>query len=271
MAVGGQARGLIYPTTMPGKEHKSVVQESFTRQAEAYAAAPVITDPERLRRLVEAIAPARGAHALDVATGPGLLALALAERCREVVGVDLTEAPLAIAERNRRERGATNVRFQKGDADRLPFADGEFDIVICRFALHHFEHPTRVLMEMARVSREKVAVEDLEASESPAQAQYHNKFERLRDPSHTRALAASELIAMFAACGLKIERQYSDHLEQNLERWLATTQTPVGRAAEVRAMIERDAREDLSGTRPFLRDGQWFFRQQTLALVGRKI
>ena len=255
---------------MPGKQHKSIVQESFTRQAEAYAAAPVITDPERLRGLVEAIAPVSDARALDVATGPGLLALALAEHCREVVGVDLTEAPLAIAERNRHERGATNVRFQTGDADRLPFADGEFDIVVCRFALHHFEDPARVLREMARVSRDKVAAEDLVASEEAARAAYHNRFEQLRDPSHTRALPPSELMAMLASCGLTVERQYSGHLEQNLERWLATTQTPDGPAAEVRAMIERDSREDLSGTRPFMRDGQWFFRHETLALVGRK-
>ena len=258
---------------MPDSAHKTVVQESFTRQAEVYAVTPTVADPVRIARLVEAIAPAPESRVLDVACGPGFLALAFGERCREAVGLDLTDAPLAIAERNRQERGLTNVRFQRGDADRLPFADGEFDVAVCRLALHHIEEPGRVLRQMARVCRPqgKVAVEDLVSSEHRARGDYQNQFERLRDPSHTRALAASELLGLFTAAGLEIERLYSGELVQNLERWLANSQTPPDRAAQVRAMIDRDAREDLSGTRPYFEDGQWFFRHPTLAVVARRL
>jgi SAM-dependent methyltransferase len=208
-----------------------------------------------------------------VACGPGFLALAFAQRCREALGLDLTDAPLAIAEKNRQQRGLSNARFQRGDADRLPFADGDFDVVVCRFAFHHLEEPARVLGEMARVCRRQgtVAVEDLVSSEHPARGDYHNRFERLRDPSHTRALAPTELLGLFTAAGLELERLYSSELVQNLERWLANSQTPPERAAEVRALIVRDAREDLSGTRPYLADGQWFFRQPTLAIVARRL
>ena len=258
---------------MPDSQHKAVVQESFTRQAPVYAVTPTVADPSRITRFIEAIDPAAPARVLDVACGPGFLALALAARCREVVGVDLTDAPLAIAERNGRERGLVSVRFQRGDAERLPFAEEEFDVVVCRFAFHHFEEPGRVLREMARVCRSqgKVAVEDMVSSEHHARGDYHNRFERLRDPSHTRALAPTELLALFAAAGLELERLYSGELMQNLERWLANSQTPPENAAEVRAMIERDGREDLSGTRPYLEDGEWFFRQPTLAVVARKL
>ncbi|HYN16174.1 MAG TPA: methyltransferase domain-containing protein [Terriglobales bacterium] len=258
---------------MSESPHKAVVQESFTRQADVYAVTPTVADPARIERLVEAVDPAAESRVLEVACGPGFLALAFAARCREAVGLDLTDAPLAIAEKNRRERGLANVRFQRGDADRLPFADGEFDVVVCRFAFHHFEEPGRVLREMARVCRPqgRVAVEDLVSSEHRGRADYQNRFERLRDPSHTRALAPSELLALFTAAGLELERLYSGELVQNLERWLANSQTPPGPAAEVRAMIERDAREDLSGTRPYLEDGQWFFRQPTLAVVARRL
>jgi hypothetical protein len=58
---------------------------------------------------------------------------------------------------------------------------------------------------------------------------------------------------------------------QNLERWLANSQTPPDSAAQVRALIDRDAREDLSGTRPYFKDGQWFFRHPTLAVVARRL
>ena len=253
--------------------HKEKVREEFTRQAEAFASLRELHSPERLQRLVNAIDSAPGARALEIATGPGHVAMALAERCREVVGVDITDALLAIAERTRRERGLANVRFERAAADHLPFADAEFDIVLCRFAFHHFEDPAVPLREMTRVCRTggRIAVEDLAASEIRERADYYNHFERLRDTSHTRALPISELLRMFGADRLEIVTVYTSDLVQPLERWLQNSQTPPDRAAEVRGMLARDEREDLSGTLPFRRDGELFFAQKTVALIGRRL
>jgi ubiquinone/menaquinone biosynthesis C-methylase UbiE len=253
--------------------HKDTVREEFTRQAEAFAGLRELHSRERIERLVNAINPKPGARALEIATGPGHVAMALAERCREVVGLDITDAPLAIAERTRRDRGLANVRFQRADADQIPFADGEFDVVLCRFAFHHFEDPAIALREMTRVCREdgRVAVEDLAASEIPERAEFYNRFERLRDTSHTRALPISELLRIFGAQGLDIETVHTDELVQPLERWLANSQTPSERAAEIRAMFARDEGEDLSGTRPFHRDNELFFTQKTVCIVARRL
>ena len=269
---------------MTDSAHKAVVEQEFTRQADAYAVAPTVSDPERIARLVQAVAPASDARVLDVACGPGFLALAFATHCRVAVGVDLTHAPLAIAQKKLRvpipmscERGETwgtpgrNVRFIRGDADRLPFRDREFDVSVCRFALHHMENPGRVVREMARVCRGTVTAEDLVTSEHGGRGNYQNHVERLRDPSHTRALPCSELIGLFTAAGLEIDRLYSGEAEQPLELWLSNSQTAPDRADEVRAFMERDARENLSGMRPYKKDGQWFFRHTTLTLVGRSI
>src|SRR5208337_4832637 len=100
-------------------DHKAVVREEFTRQAEAYAEAAPIKDPERLKRLVEAVNPRSDARVLEVATGPGHVTMAFAAVCREVVGLDLTDAPIGIANRARRERGLDNVRFEVGAAEHL--------------------------------------------------------------------------------------------------------------------------------------------------------
>ncbi|MBV8773687.1 MAG: methyltransferase domain-containing protein [Deltaproteobacteria bacterium] len=254
-------------------EHKAIVREEFTRQAEAYASAAVITDQDRLARLVAAIAPGDGGRAIEIATGPGYVAMALAEKCREVIGIDLTEAPLNIAERTRMNRGLTNVSFRTGDAEALPFADGEFDIAVCRFAFHHFEHPADVLAQMCRVFRDgaTIAIEDLYASELPARASYYNHFERLRDHSHTRAMPPTELIAMLAGARVELQRLYSDDVIVETEAWLQSAQTAADDAAEVRRLLEEDMLNDLSGARPFRRDGRIMFRQRTVALVGRKL
>src|SRR5260370_17067479 len=109
---------------------------------------PLVAERAQLMRLVQAVRPRPQARVLDVATGPGFVALAFAEAGCEVVGIDLTEAPLAIAEQTRQSRGLTNVCFQLGDAEQLPFEEEAFDVVVSRFALHHYEHPQRVLSEM---------------------------------------------------------------------------------------------------------------------------
>ncbi len=251
-------------------QHKDLVREEFTRQAPAYADAPVIKDPLHLDKLVDAVRPAPEARGLEVATGPGHVALAFARVCREVVGVDLTEAPLKIANKMREERGLSNVHFQLGDVEaRLPFADGEFDVVVCRFAIHHFEDPRIVVAEMSRLCRigGTVAVEDLIASEHPDRAEYHNRFERLRDSSHTRVLSLSEMVRILAASGLELVRFSSDGLPNPVERWFDSAQTP----ADKRAMIERDLREDLSGTNPRRIDGELFFTHRTAIVVTRKL
>lgn len=255
------------------REHKDVVREEFTRQADDYAVAPMIRDTDHIEQLLRAVKPAADARVLEVATGPGHVAMAFAKVAREVVGVDLTEAPLRIAERMRAERALGNVTFRTADAEKLPFNDGEFDVVLCRFAFHHFERPAVVISEMSRVCRVggTVAVEDLIAGEHPERAEYYNRFERLRDLSHTRALPLSELIGIMAAAGLEIVRFESSAIRNPVEPWLKSAQTPSDRAAHARAMIERDLEQDLSGARPFRLSGELFFTHRVAIMVARKL
>src|SRR5713101_4992823 len=256
------------------REHNQVVREEFTRQAVAYAANPAIADPERIARLVQAVNPTADARVLEVATGPGYVAMGFAAIAREVVGIDLTEAPLAIAEQRRQEQELHNVRFQLADASRLPFADGEFDVVVCRLAFHHFEQPPRMLGEMVRVCTPQgtVVVEDIVVSEHPVRGAYQNRFENLRDPSHTAAFSLSMLLKLFAEAGLEVGHVSTGHLSQVVERWMANAQTPADTAAQVRHLIEQDGLHDLSGTQPFRNaDGQWCFTQRTAIVVGRKL
>lgn len=90
-------------------QHNDVIRESFTTQAQAFAANPWVTDEERIRRLVAAARLKGDERVLDIATGPGYIAEAFAGVAREVVGVDLTEAMLAIGKQRTQERGVTNV------------------------------------------------------------------------------------------------------------------------------------------------------------------
>src|SRR5471030_514972 len=84
-------------------------------------------DPLWRRALIDRVAPTDGQRVLDVASGTGLVAFALARRSGcEVVGVDQSEAMLAVARGQLAQAPelAGRVRFQQGEAERLPFGDG---------------------------------------------------------------------------------------------------------------------------------------------------
>jgi ubiquinone/menaquinone biosynthesis C-methylase UbiE len=131
-----------------------------------------------------------------------------------------------------------------------------------------------MLREMMRVCTPQgtVAVEDIVVSEHPARGAYQNRFENLRDPSHTAAFSLGILLKLFAEAGLEIGHVSTGHLQQVAERWMANAQTPADKAAQVQHLIEQDGLHDLSGTQPFRNaDGQWCFTQRTAIVVGRKL
>lgn len=253
--------------------HNQLIQQEFTKQAQAYATNPSIVDPEWAMRLVDVAEPQPTDRVLEVATGPGYVALAFATRTQEVIGVDLTAAPLAIAEQNRQARELANVRFETADANALPFEDGTFDIVVCRLAIHHFFEPAQVLGEMVRTCRNggKVIVEDLIASEHEARATYYNQWERLRDPSHTTALSLTQLLAIYTRLGLETIHIKMEDRTQIVEQWLQNAQTPVDAAVQTRQQITDDLAQGLSGLHIFYNEaGELCFDHRMATVVGQK-
>jgi demethylmenaquinone methyltransferase/2-methoxy-6-polyprenyl-1,4-benzoquinol methylase len=163
------------PFYAPGEQRAEKVQALFATIATRY---DFINDVQSLglhrhwkRRLVALANPKPGTRALDVCCGTGDLALALAAHGAEVTGLDFSEAMLAVAEDRRRRsevagqkagtganptsdlRPLTSVRFLHGDAMKLPFADGSFDLVTVGYGLRNLASWEAGLTEMARVAR----------------------------------------------------------------------------------------------------------------------
>jgi demethylmenaquinone methyltransferase/2-methoxy-6-polyprenyl-1,4-benzoquinol methylase len=111
-------------------------------------------DPRWRRTLVSAIDPRTGQRILDVATGTGLVAFELATRGRcEVVGLDQSDEMLAVAVKRLAQRPDLTglLSFMHGEAERLPFADAEFDALSFTYLLRYVDDPAATLRELARV------------------------------------------------------------------------------------------------------------------------
>ena len=184
--------------------HDAEIADQFTRQAELFASSPVLHSEAALGLLVDAANPEPGDMSLDVACGPGSVVAAFARRVRHAVGLDATEKMLDQARKLVASAGLANTNFQQGDVYALPFADASFDIVSCRFAVHHLEDPPRAIAEMVRVCRPggRIVVCDGLASDDPAKAAALNRMEKLRDPSTVEFRTQGYLVQLFAGAGL---------------------------------------------------------------------
>jgi ubiquinone/menaquinone biosynthesis C-methylase UbiE len=100
---------------------------------------------------IAALVPA-SATVLEVAPGPGFLAIELAKRGLTVQAVDVSTTFVEIARRNAAAAGVM-PRFELGDAAALPIGEASIDFVVCRAAFKNFSQPVRALAEMRRVLR----------------------------------------------------------------------------------------------------------------------
>ncbi len=111
-------------------------------------------DPRWRATLVDQINPLPGQRVLDVATGTGLVAFALARRGCTVVGLDQSDDMLAVARRDLSDHHPTladRITFVRGEAEKLPFDDGEFDALTFTYLLRYVDDRAATMRELARV------------------------------------------------------------------------------------------------------------------------
>jgi ubiquinone/menaquinone biosynthesis C-methylase UbiE len=169
-------------------------------------------------QLRDFVLPEGDDRGLDSGTGAGTLALALAPLVREVVGVDVVPELLERARRN----APANVTFVEGDATNLPFDDGDFDLSCSRRTFHHIARPELAVAELARVTAPggRIFVDDQIAPVDPLEALELDRFERARDPSHTRTLPDIDFRHLFEANDLILQRSRFQTHRRELDYYL---------------------------------------------------
>src|SRR5215469_13560227 len=197
---GATGRGLG-SRVVPGS-HNDAVREQFRIQAQTFDDQGFAT--ANLDWIVAQLAPGAAEQVLDVAAGAAHIGRALAPHVRHVSALDLTPEMLAQGQELAAGAGLRNITFQLGDAAAMPWLDGQFDLVACRFTVHQVADPAAVVREMVRVSRDRIAIIDMIVSANPAVAAEANRLERLRDPSHGRTHALGEIRNLLEQAGATI-------------------------------------------------------------------
>lgn len=195
---------------MSEQDVKSLNQARYSAVAESYVTSKTHSAAPELQQLIVLAKPESSWRVLDVATGGGHTARTFAPYVGQVVATDLTPAMLHAARNALQTASVSNAAFAAVDAERLAFNASTFDLVTCRIAAHHFPDIFRFVQECARVLKPggTLLIQDHVLPENPKDARYVDSFEKLRDPSHVRALTEHEWRGCFLDAGLSV-----DHVE----------------------------------------------------------
>ena len=263
---------------------KSLVQQQFGANASSYSMSAVHAKGASLARVVELVAPEPHWRALDVATGAGHMAVAFAPHVARVVACDITPEMLAETARLAAAQGHANVETAPADAEALPFADASFDLVSCRIAPHHFNNVQRFIAEVARVLRpggtfalvDNIAPDaettpGFSADQLAAADVAYNIYEKIRDPSHGRALTASAWRGLLAASRLTTAHQEIMHKTMPFRPWVKQQAVPLEKIADLEAMLASPSPCLAAFLKPAPQgDGEWLFTLRELVLIARR-
>lgn len=215
---------------MTGQDILRRSRDQFSASGDAYVQSETHRLGKDLARLVEIAEPRLDMRVLDIATGGGHTAIALAPLVRDVSMLDLTPEMLVHARRFARENDIEPVGVIAAAAESIPFADESFDLVTCRIAPHHFADVQSFVNEVARVlvpGGAFVLIDSL-APENKAFDEFINTVEQLRDPSHVRAYSMEEWTTFLTNAGMVLETSEVILKRHEFASWTQRSRMPEG-------------------------------------------
>lgn len=172
-------------------------------------------DQTQLNRLLSYVPEKPNQLFLDLGTGAGYVAMALAQRfaSSKVIGVDVADKAIRRNTESALDQGLSNIQFQTFDGVTLSFADGSFDGVFCRYAFHHLPLPSTTLAEIRRTLRKagKFVFSDAVRSEVD-KIDFINKFQSLKNDGHVCMETISDLLKVFEQIGFVMKDSFQSSI-----------------------------------------------------------
>lgn len=249
------------------KHHEEIIDQ-FSKQAIPFMELPGHQDSIQL--LVECSEVKSDDLVLDVACGPGLVACEFAKVARRVTGIDLTAKMIDQAKALQKKLGLANLTWDIGTVSPLPYPSDFFDVVISRYAFHHFLEPKKILKEMIRVCQPGGMILIADVALPADKIEPYNRLEKLRDPSHTHALSYEEWEGLLRDSGLRNLKRSGYRFEMELEKQLAASFPHPDDEKKIREIVRNDIEVNELGIDAHLVGEQVYFSYPIAIHAGEK-
>lgn len=185
-------------------------RESFNRVLANQTYAGIIRDDKHLEVILNLVKDGNYRRILDIGTGTGYLAFPLAEMYPEakVFGIDITETIIEKNKETAKERGASNLSFLAFDGLEYPFEAESFDLIVSRYAFHHFPDAEDSVRQMHRILKKGGRLLISDPMRHPLDEKgIIDDFMQVKKDGHIQFYSAKGLEELFAGNGLKKEAQ----------------------------------------------------------------
>ena len=249
------------------------VQKSFSQQAANFETKRMsFSKQEYLDYIVKSIGLTGNENVLEAAAGTCVCGRAIAPHAGKVTCLDMTPAMMAVGEKAAKEKGLENISFVQGFVEKMPFDDETFDLVITRLSFHHFSEMEKPFSEMARVLKKggRLVIIDMEAAKEELR-NIEDHIEILRDFSHVKNRSKKEFMELFEKYNIELKKNESTPIPVGLTPWTELTHPAPEVQKEITGLMKAElAGGEKTGFGPFLKDGEIYFKQCWLFLLGIK-
>ncbi|MCM2292948.1 class I SAM-dependent methyltransferase [Allorhizobium sp. BGMRC 0089] len=249
--------------------HDQNVRSQFGSKSASYVTSQVHATGVDLAALSEMSQMLRPQNALDLGCGGGHVSYTLAPHCTQVTAVDLSDDMLAAVQTAAQEKGFDNLNTVKASASSLPFDDGHFDFLACRYTTHHWHQAEAGLREAHRVLKpgSKAVFIDVVAPAHPLLDTHLQAIELLRDTSHVRNYRLSEWGAMLERSGFIEESLMRFRVKMEFDVWTARMRTPPHLVAAIRA-LQQAASKDVTRHFAIEADGSFMLDMAMITVIA---
>lgn len=225
--------------------HDQQVNQQFGQAAAAYLTSAAHAQGADLQRLKALLEGQSAAAVLDLGCGAGHVSFAVAPHAGEVTAFDLSQQMLDVVQHEAQRRGIDNLKVRQGVAERLPFADAGFDLVLTRFSAHHWSDVPRAMQEVRRVLKPggRFVMIDVMAPDKPLFDTHLQTIELLRDVSHVRNYSFGEWEDFLGRAGFAIAASDRWKLPLDFQAWVTRMQTPAERVDVIRGLLRNAPQE----------------------------
>lgn len=251
--------------------HNKLIIEQFTRQAIPFAKKSAQYIDETFEKILSVVEVDQSDSVLDIACGTGSISIEFARLSRHVTGIDITPAMIEQAKVLQKESMLSNLTWEIGDISKqLPHRSNSFSIVITRFSFHHLLKPLTVLAEMDRICKVGGQIIVIDPTPAVDKAEMYNHVEKLRDPSHVKALTTYEFENLFEQARIPIRRRRSYTMKIELEDQLRTSFPDPENIIKIRQLFIEDTKSGLLGLNSHYDGDKIFFSYPNSIFVGLK-
>jgi len=252
---------------------KGIIKKQFNRQAKSFSSWSVTKNIEYMQAHFDFFRMNENDTMLDVACGTGEFSIFSAKSVNYVLGIDISDEEIKLADEQAKSNNLTNVKFICHDVEKIPCEGNSCSIVICKSAFHHMQNYNQVFMEMVRCCKKlgRVGIQDIIAYDDKKTNDFFEGMEKAIDISHNSALSLESIVDLFKANDLKIVNEFQIEIELNFQEYLRHAYQSKNSIKNIEKILKSGLEDDNISKYFLIKDDGLFFKRNVLLILGEKM